>query len=148
MITKNILNQYIDIQKEIEEINKKIKRTEYEIAQIEKDGAVADSVSGGTGGTQHFRVEGFPYPKYSQKKNLLYIRKATQESLKIELEETQNEVEKFIATIEDSQIRRIINLKFIEKLTWRQVAIKIGGGNTEDSVRMIFNRYMKAKGAD
>lgn len=143
MITKKVLSQYIDIQEEIKEIDKKIKRTEHEIAQIEKEGAVVDSVSGGVGGTQHFRIEGFPYPKYSQKKNLLYIRKATQENLKIELEETQNEVEQFITTIKDSQIRRIINLKFIEKLTWKQVAMKIGGGNTEDSVRMIFNRFMK-----
>ena len=53
-----------------------------------------------------------------------------------------NEVEEFIAGITDSRIRRIINLRFIEGLSWVDVAVLMGGGNNEDSVRMMFNRYM------
>ena len=50
--------------------------------------------------------------------------------------------EEFIASVQDSRIRRIINLRFIEKLSWNKVADRIGGGNTEDSVRKAFDRYM------
>lgn len=148
MITKKDLVQYIDIQEEIKELDNKIAKTKEEIKRIENDGVVIDIVSGGNGGNQHFKVEGFPHPIYTKKKNLLYMQRSKQESLRIKLENAKNEIEEFITTIEDSQIRRIVNLRFIEKLSWRQVAVKIGGRNTEDSVRMIFNRFMKSKGAN
>ena len=54
-----------------------------------------------------------------------------------------NDVEEFIASIEDSRVRRIINLRFVEGLSWNQVADKIGGGNTDDSVRKVYERFMK-----
>ena len=54
-----------------------------------------------------------------------------------------NDVEQFLTTITDSRMRRIINLRFIDGLSWNNVADKIGGGNTEDSIRMAFNRFME-----
>ena len=143
MISKEILIQYSDLQEEVKEVRERINKTEDQIAKIEKGGNVVDSVCGGNGGIQHFKIEGFPYPEYSRKKTLLYARKATLASLEMELMETLNQVEEFIASVEDSRMRRIITLRFIDNLSWNKVADRIGGNNTEDSVKKAFYRFME-----
>ena len=143
MVSKEILTQYSYLQEEVKEVRERIERTEKQIAKIEEEGNVIDTVSGGSGGIQHFKIEGFPYPEYSRKKSLLYVRKATLVNLELELTETLNQVEEFIAGVEDSRIRRIITLRFIENLSWNKVADRIGGGNTEDSVKKSFYRFME-----
>lgn len=141
-ITKEILTQYIDLKKEAKEIRQKIDKLEEQIAKIESEGAVIDKVLGGEGGIQSFKIEGFPYPAYSRKKTLLYARKATLSGLEMEIIETLNQVEAFISSINDSHIRRIVNYRVVEGLSWNQVANRIGG-NTEDSVRKAFDRFME-----
>lgn len=143
MVSKNVLIQYSDLQEEIKEVRERIDKTEKEIDKIESDGNVFDSVCGGIGGIEHFRIEGFPYPEYSRKKTLLYARKATLTSLEMELLETLNSVEEFIASVKDSRMRRIITLRFINSLSWNEVARRIGGGNTEDSIKKAFYRFME-----
>ena len=142
MVSKEVLIQYSDLQQECKEVREKIEKLERQIAKIEADGAVVDKVRGGLGGLQSFKIEGFPYPEYSRKKTLLYARKATLSELEMELLETLNEVEEFIASISDSHIRRIVNLRVIDGLPWNEVARKIGG-NTEDSVKKAFYRFME-----
>lgn len=143
MVSKEILIQYSDLQQECKEVREKIERLERQIDRIEKDGNVSDKVRGGDGGLQSFKIEGFPYPEYSRKKTLLYARKATLSELEMELLETLNEVEEFIASIKDSHIRRIISLRIVDNLSWNRVADRIGGGNTEGSVKMAFQRFME-----
>lgn len=141
-ISKEILIQYSDLQQECKEVREKIEKLERQIEKIESDGNVIDKVRGGEGGLQSFKIEGFPYPEYSRKKALLYARKATLSELEMELLETLNEVEEFIASISDSHIRRIVNLRVVDNLSWNKVADRIGGGNTEGSVKMAFQRFM------
>ena len=148
MVNKDILNQYLDLReevpkKEVVKLNLEIEKLEKYIEKIEQEGTVIDSVSGGNGGNQHFKIEGIPLPEYRHKKTLLYSRKTTLEILENELLEKTNEVEEFIANIKDSRIRRIINLRFLENQSWNKVADQIGGNNTEDSVRKAFDRFMK-----
>lgn len=143
MISKEILIQYSDLQEEVKEVRERIDKTEKQIAKIEDEGNVIDSVSGGYGGIQHFKIEGFPNKEYSRKKALLYARKATLASLEMELMETLNQVEEFIKSVDDSRMRRIITLRFIDNLSWNKVADRIGGNNTEDSVRKAFTRFME-----
>ena len=156
-ISKEILVQYSDLQEEAKDVRKKIERLEIEIPKIEKrikeieDGeTVIDKVRGGEGGLQSFYIEGVPVAEYEKKKTdllskklLLNNIKSTLEILEFDLLRKTNEIEKFIASIDDSRMRRIINLKFIENLPWNKVADHIGGGNTEDSIRMAFNRFME-----
>nr|DAV95055.1 MAG TPA: Protein of unknown function (DUF1492) [Bacteriophage sp.] len=143
MVSKEILVQYGDLQEEVKEVRERISQTEKQIMKIEEEGNVIDTVSGGNGGIQHFKIEGFPYPEYSRKKSLLYARKATLANLELELLETLNQVEEFIASVDDSRMRRIITLRFIDNLSWNKVANHIGGGNTEDSVKKSFYRFME-----
>lgn len=157
MVSKEILIQYTDLQQEVKEVREKIQKLEdaipkieKRINEIEKGETVKDKVRGGLGGLQSFNIEGVPIKEYEKRKTdllskklLLNNRKSTLELLEFDLLEKTNEVEEFIASIDDSRMRRIINLRFIESLSWNKVADRVGGGNTEDSVRMAFNRFME-----
>ena len=50
---------------------------------------------------------------------------------------------KFIESIEDSEIRTILALRYIDGMSWKQVAAIIGEGYTPDSVRMKHNRFFE-----
>lgn len=54
----------------------------------------------------------------------------------------RNRLERYIADIPDSLTRQVFTLRFINGLTWLQVACSIGN-NTEQSVKMICYRYIK-----
>ena len=45
--------------------------------------------------------------------------------------------------LEDSQMRQILLLKYLRGLSWRQVAMGIGGNNTEDGVRKRAERFLR-----
>lgn len=140
---KHILEQYCDLQEEIKQVRDRIEKTEREIEHLEEEKSVFDTVSGGSGGNQHYKIEGFPYPQYSRKKTLLFSRKAILITLEMDLLELTNQVEDFIAGIDDSRMRRIITFRFFDNLSWNGVADRIGGGNTEDSVKKSFYRFME-----
>ena len=142
-MTKDILIQYCDLQEEIKDLRRRILKREEEIGKIESEGEVIDSVVGGMGGTQHFKISGFPYPEYSRKKTALYLYKAQLESSELELLELTNEVEEYIQSIDNSRLRRIIRIRYIDNETWFKVAQRMGGKNTTaDSVRMEHNRFL------
>ncbi|NCC06731.1 MAG: hypothetical protein EOM30_01485 [Clostridia bacterium] len=54
----------------------------------------------------------------------------------------RNRLERWICDVPDSLLRMIFTLRFINGLTWLQVALHIGGGNTEDSVKKACYRYL------
>lgn len=54
-----------------------------------------------------------------------------------------NRLNRYINTIDDAQVRLIMKLRHLDLFTWNEVATEIGGGNTEDSVRMMHTRYLK-----
>lgn len=141
-MNKEILEQYIDLRKELIEVRERIEKLEVAIDKIEQEGAVVDKVMGGEGGLQSFRIEGFPYPEYSRKKTLLYNRKAIAEGLEMEIAGMLHDVEIFISGIKDSHLRRIVTLRVVDGLSWNQVAMKMGGGNTDDGVKKAFYRFL------
>lgn len=159
MVSKDVLIQYSDLQEEVKETREKIEKLkctiekiEAQLSRIESGEVVRDKVYGGAGGIQGFVIEGVPVKEYDRKKSDLLLkkltlnqRKSTLEILEFDLLEMTNEVEEFIAGVNDSRMRRIINLRFIERLSWNQVADRIGGGNTEGSVKMAFQRFMENK---
>lgn len=55
----------------------------------------------------------------------------------------RNRLERYIADIPDSNLRMIFTLRFINGLSWVQLAFSIGGDCTADGVRMACNRYIK-----
>lgn len=54
-----------------------------------------------------------------------------------------NRLNRYIESIDDSQMRMIMTLRYVNGLSWRQIAFSIGGGNTEDSIKKLAYRYLK-----
>ena len=53
-----------------------------------------------------------------------------------------NQIMRYVANVDDSMLRQVIMLRNLDMLTWRQIAQKIGGGNTEDGIRMAYKRFV------
>lgn len=154
MVTRQMLTQYSDTRKEvkdiqdrIEKLEKRIPKLEKRISEIEDGETVKDKVYGGNGGLQGFVIEGVPLREYTDKKTELKIkrmllseRKEMLGILELELLRQTNEIQRFINSIKDSHVRRIITLRVVDELSWNEVADRMGGMNTEDSVRKAFDR--------
>lgn len=152
--------QYTDLKKECSEMRARVSSLKRDIERIDgkldrmtrKKDVVRDKVYGGYGGTQGFVIEGFPMKEYEREKSLLLAKKAVYNARVADLEEFESkldlmvrEIECFIRGIGDSHIRRIITYRFVDGLSWEKVAIRIGGGNSEDTVRMQFKRFLKKR---
>lgn len=66
--------------------------------------------------------------------------------LRLQLIEAETEIMQYISTIDDSYIRQIIYCRHIGLMSWTKTAHKIGGGNTADSCRMAYKRFMRKGG--
>lgn len=145
MVSKEILIQYTDLQQEIKYLSKKIdelknERIKHE-AKKKHDMVCASSKE-------------FPYVEHNvhidgltSTSEMLLNSKINAEIRKLEsryenLLHVTNDVLDFIESIEDSHMRMIITYRIIENYSWGQVADAMGGGNTEDSVKKAFYRFM------
>lgn len=54
-----------------------------------------------------------------------------------------NQIMRFVAEIDDSLIRQIVKYRHIDMMKWRDIAQRIGGGNTEDGIRKAYTRYLQ-----
>lgn len=52
-------------------------------------------------------------------------------------------LERFIAQIPDSITRQVFTLRFVEGLSYNQIAVRLGGGNTYEGVKKRIFRYLK-----
>lgn len=57
-------------------------------------------------------------------------------------DEALSEIRRIVDEIEDEFIKSIVTYRFINGLSWRQVAFRIGGGITEDGVRKAYTRFI------
>lgn len=85
------------------------------------------------------RIDGLDWEAYNR--NIQRIQRLRQQALDRATQELA-EIEEWIATVDDPHIRDIIRYRYIDGFSWQQVARKIGGGNTGDSVRMAQARYL------
>ena len=138
---KNILNDYIDacaLVQETERDIRALKKKRKTIIQTNVSGSNPDFPYQ----PQHFKIEGttFTYADDSALRwdeGLLERRKANAEKIKLNVEE-------WMLTI-SARMQRIIRWKFLEELTWEEVAVKMGRKATGDSVRLEFQRFMAEK---
>ena len=54
-----------------------------------------------------------------------------------------NRLNRYIQSIEDSELRMILSLRYISGLGWQQVARSISSYSNADSVRKIHDRFLK-----
>ena len=68
--------------------------------------------------------------------------KAVIESKKESCMKEYDRLARYITSIDNSFIRQILTYRYVNGFTWVQVAVNIGGGNTEDSVRKAHERFL------
>lgn len=146
---KRIIVQYNNLKSEERQVRAKITQLECEIDKLEdelaKIDAKSDVVSMGDG--RRAVVTGYErdYSKIKTelqtKQLLIEQRMGILNMLEFEIVAQTTAVEEFIHDIKDSYMRMLIRYRVLDNLSWGQVAAKMGGNNTEDSVRMAFNRY-------
>lgn len=56
----------------------------------------------------------------------------------------RNKLETYIADVDDSLTRLTMTMRYVDGLTWRMVARRLGGGNTADGCRKRCQRYVKS----
>lgn len=58
-------------------------------------------------------------------------------------EQQRGRLAAYLDGVDDRQMRQILTLRYLDGLTWWEVADRIGGGNTADGVRMAHVRYLQ-----
>lgn len=54
-----------------------------------------------------------------------------------------SEIRQLVDGIDDEYVKSIVTYRFIDGLSWRQVAFRMGGGISESGVKMAYARYFK-----
>lgn len=89
---------------------------------------------------QHFKIQGMAFTyrddsRLRKEEELLEQRKAMAEEIK-------NQVEQWMLTV-PARMQRIIRFRCFQRMSWDEVAARMGGKATADSVRMEFNNFVK-----
>lgn len=128
-MTKNLLKQYRMLKLEFDDIN---------ATACSK--TVKDSVQGSM--KNHPYIKGMRHIEGVADESLLYKKSDLKAQLKA--------VEDFVKSIEDSKVRKAIEIYYIddldescEKPTWENVADKFKDGSTGDSIKKTVSRYLK-----
>lgn len=137
---KDILKQYIDA-------CEAVKETEEQIRQLQKNRktVVVDAVKGSMHdfpfAAKSFKVAGIAHSvledpgQLDREELILEERKAAAAQIK-------SQVEAWLNTI-PVRMQRIIRYRIFEKMSWRQVAVKMGRHATENGLKKEFERFFK-----
>lgn len=124
-------------------LTKLIERDENEIQMIEdRLGVKSPSLTGMPHAPGAHDKLGEGIPELVDRKNELEERKK-------KYTEVRNKLRSYIETVPDLHVRLIMQLRFLDMMSWNEVANFAGGKNSEDSVRMMVIRYIdKDNGKD
>ena len=140
-MNKKVLQDYIDaceLVKETEQDIKKLEKKKKSIIQTNVKGSMPDFPYA----EQHFHIEGTAFTcvddsQLRMEEKLLLERKENAEHIKVSVQEFLNTA--------PARMQRIIRMKFFEGLNWTQVALRMGGKVTGDSVRMELERFLQER---
>lgn len=134
---KELLKQYRFCKKRIAELDEEIDR-------LKRQNTVQDTVHGSHKDFPYIMrtrtVSGCPDICDSDSElNRLYKERS-------ECKRIVNEVSVFVHSVEDNIILRALSMRYMDGSAppkWDKIALKIGGGNTSDSIRMAVARYIE-----
>lgn len=147
---KDILRQYESVLKEIEDEEKRILSIEKEIeAMRPEQREVTDVVSKGKRGKKALgtcRIHGYEDHKDINKKTAwLRKRRANKARHIAMLDDMVCEAENYIYNLPESETRRLLQFRLIDKRSWNDVATGMGEGYTAEACRQTFSRFMRVK---
>lgn len=130
-MTKRRLEQYSSIKAEIKKLEDEIKERE--------NRRLTDTVTGSSPEypfTKHtVTIKGVDYGS-----DLLTRRLKEKAFL---LDEERTYIEKWLDTVEDSQMRTIIRMKFVKGLTWQQIATELDAPHKMEKFKKDFYRFIE-----
>ena len=139
-MNKEIIQQYYDLKKEIADIKQRIN-----LLKKQKDPILKDSVKGSIKSFPYiqtnFKLEGVQQNSPRNNKIKRYTKML--EKFRDELLDLEISLEEYIESLPNIRIRNILRYKYIDGMSWIQVANKLGGNATENSVRMEYKRFLK-----
>lgn len=137
---KQILNQYIDACKVVDETKEEIRKLKKNRKRI-----LADTVKGSSYDFPYtlktYRTEGLAYSVLKDPDELDRLEVVLKERLQ-NAERIKHQVEMWLNTI-PMRMQRIIRYKIFEGLTWAEVAIRMGRKATPDGIRKEYENFMK-----
>lgn len=129
-MTKEQLTQYSDLVKERDKLEKRIEKIR------KQSDYISDSVQNGY--KRHLVIFGYDLSRKNKLHELEDI--LVERDAKIIIQ--QVEIEKYINTIQKSEIRQIFGHRYIDNMNWYQVA-EIMGYNNEDTPRKRHDRFLE-----
>lgn len=142
---KSILEQYTSLKAEISDIETKIAKLTAGIRKLENQ-EVADSVSCGKRGKKPLgtiKIRGVPIREITVRKQRLQRRRLEYSMMLRKLEDMTAEVESYINTLPDSEIRRLLRFRFLQGMEWKQVSRMMGRWYSADNCRQKISRFLK-----
>lgn len=142
-MNKNILEQYESAKKEIRELSKRIAELEKFLEKINDGKNLNSIVKGGAGGDRIFYINGYSEESADDLEYLIRKDMRLLNARKASANELVTEVDRFINTLNDSRIRRMLSLKYINGKTWYQVAQAMGERYSSDGCKKQVQRFLK-----
>lgn len=136
---KQVLSQYIDACELIKETEEDIRRVKKQRKTILND-RVYGSMKEFPYTAKGFKIHGVAYSVVSDPgaleayERVLEERKAQAEAIKVQVEAWLNTI--------PQRMQRVVRYKVFDKLTWTEVATKMGRKATENGLKKEFERFM------
>lgn len=139
LLDKQILKDYVDACELVKETEEDIRRL-----KAKKGHTIQDSVRGSMHdfpyAPQSFHIEGTEYTyaddrQLQEEERLLLQRKEHAEQIRLQAQQYIN-----FAPV---RIQRIIRMRYMKKMSWNEIAGKMGGRATESSLKMELHRFLE-----
>lgn len=130
-MTKDIIEEYLDIQAEIKDLEQRIKKRNSE--------RVTDTVRASSPDYPYLErqipIRGRPPADDSLQQKRLALQK--------KLKELEIAIEEFVESLPRSRERRVVRYRAFDGLSWSEIAAKMGHRYTKEGVRKIYERAIK-----
>jgi hypothetical protein len=140
---KRLLEQYESLKCEIQELGDRIIELNALNQMLQSKKEIRVNVKGGAGGKQLFHMDGYNEEQADELDFLLRKDIRILKERKAQANECVVEVDQFIAALDDSRIRRMIEYRYLDNMPWCKVALKMGKQYTEESCRKQVERFLK-----
>ena len=144
MKDKHILEQYVSMRAEQQDLIRRIQSLDAKLLNMEMNSIVSDSLTRGKKGKQSLgtvRIEGFPSRDYQKRKWTLRRYKQMLANYDDKLLKKQIQVEEYIQGIEDSYVRQAMRYRYIDGMSWIRIGKQMH--TTEDAIRKTISRYLE-----
>lgn len=137
---KEFLEQYDAICKELDWLDTEFERLKKEVSHYETDGVI------GSSRCEPYQSHPVTIGGYVPNKKVVEELDGLVKQYNVKREQAlvwKSETEALINQVSDAKGRMIIRYRYINDMTWQQIADKLGGNNTEESTKKYCQRIIK-----